>query len=156
MGFRYIMEVANAIVIPEINRLLREGHEVVFTPEGQSMRPFIHGGQDSVTLVQPSRLTVGDILLCEPTPHQYVLHRLIAIDGERLTLMGDANLQGTEHCAPCDVIGKVITITHPDGSTRRPGKARLWRWFLPLRPWLLKLYRRYENQTRIQTSPFRG
>jgi len=134
------MVVANAILFPEIDRLLREGREVVFTPEGLSMRPFIQGGRDSVTLVRPDTIAVGDILLCETAPKRYILHRLIAIDGERLTLMGDGNLAGTEHCLRRNVIGKVTAITRPDGRTRRPGKAILWRRLLPFRRWLLKIY----------------
>ena len=134
------MVVANAIVFPEMDRLLREGHQVVFTPEGQSMRPFIHGGRDSVTLVRPDRVEIGDILLCEVTPQCYVLHRLIAKQGDKLTLMGDGNLRNTETCMRRDVIGKVIAITRPDGRSRKPGKARLWQCLLPFRRGILKLY----------------
>lgn len=135
------MVVANAILFPEINRLLREGREVVFTPEGASMRPFIVGGRDSVTLRRTEQIEVGNILLCETAPQHYVLHRLIAIDGDRLTLMGDGNLRITEQCSRSDVLGMVMAVNHPDGRISRPTKARLWRWLMPIRPWLLKLYR---------------
>ena len=136
------MVVANAILIPEMDRLLREGREVLFTPDGVSMRPFIEGGRDCVTLVRPQTVQEGDILLCEIAPQQYVLHRLIAIDGDRLTLMGDGNIQGTEHCLRNQVIGKVVSVTRPNGQTYRPGKGRLWRRLLPVRKYLLKVYRK--------------
>lgn len=135
------MVVANDILFPEIDRLLREGHEVVFTPEGASMRPFIHGGRDSVTLVRPDRLDrleIGDILLCEVAPKRYILHRLIATFGDQLTLMGDGNIQGYERCSRSNVIGKVIAITRPNGRSHVPGKAFVWRRLLPVRRWLLK------------------
>ena len=35
------MKIANDILIPEIERLLKDGKEVRFTPSGVSMRPFI-------------------------------------------------------------------------------------------------------------------
>jgi len=136
------MLVENDILIPEIDRLLREGREVLFTPGGISMRPFIEGGRDSVTLIRPHSLATGDILLCRLPSGTYVLHRLIALDDDRLTLMGDGNLQGTEQCTASDVIGKVIAIHRPSGRTYKPGKGRCWRQLLPLRRWLLKAYRK--------------
>ena len=136
------MQIENAILIPEMDRLMREGHEVQFTPRGESMRPFIEGDRDSVTLVRPEAVQVGDILLCEIAPQHYVLHRLIAIDGEHLTLMGDGNITGEEHCLRSQVIGKVIAVTRPNGHTRCPGNGRLWRELLPVRKYLLKIYRK--------------
>ena len=134
--------VANDILIPEIDRLLREGREVQFTPSGESMRPFIEGGRDSVLLVRPEHVKPGDILLCEIAAKHYVLHRLIAVEGDRLTLMGDGNLRGTECCTTQDVLGKVISIRRPSGRSFTPGKGRLWYRLLPLRRWLLKAYRK--------------
>ena len=77
--------VENNILIPEMGRLLRGGQQVVFTPGGVSMRPFIEGGKDSVTLEYPApdTIRVGDILLCR-IGERYVLHRLIGIEGARL------------------------------------------------------------------------
>ena len=57
--------VPNDILIPEMTRLLQEGHTVRFTPKGISMRPFIEGDRDSVLLRRLDRpACVGDILLC--------------------------------------------------------------------------------------------
>ena len=44
------MQLPNEIFIPEVARLVSEGKQVVFTPTGTSMRPFIEGGSDSVML----------------------------------------------------------------------------------------------------------
>ena len=134
--------VANAILIPEMDRMLREGREVHFTPSGVSMRPFIEGGRDSVTLERPQEVKVGDILLCRVAPDRFVLHRLIAIDGDTLMLMGDGNLMGTEGCSKADVIGRVISITRPNGRSHKPGRGRWWYRLLPVRKWLLKAYRK--------------
>ena len=56
-------QIANDILIPEMERMLNEGREVLFTPSGVSMRPFIEGGRDSVVLRRPSApIRRGDIL----------------------------------------------------------------------------------------------
>lgn len=133
--------IANAVLIPEMARFIREGREVTFTPGGVSMRPFIEGGRDSVRLVQPNTLRVGDIVLAEVDTQHYVLHRLIRIDGDALTLMGDGNLRGEEHCLRADIIAKVAEIRSPKGHRKMMTRGRLWHALLPIRWFLLKIYR---------------
>ena len=135
------MQLPNEIFIPEIARLVDEGKQVVFTPTGVSMRPYIEGGADNVTLVLPDTLQVGDIVLAEIAPQHYVLHRIYALQGETVTLMGDGNLQGEEHCSRSNVLAKVTAIHSPKGKSKPVTKAWLWRHMLPLRRILLKIYR---------------
>ena len=133
-------KVPNDILIPEIAKILNEGHQVLFTPGGVSMRPFIEGGRDAVLLKKADECRVGDILLCR-VGGTYVLHRLIAIEGEHLTLMGDGNLQGTEHCTKADIIGKVMEIRSPKRRLKPRTRGWIWRKLLTWRPFLLKVYR---------------
>ena len=135
------MQLPNEIFIPEIARLINEGKQVVFTPTGVSMRPFIEGGVDNVTLVKPETLRVGDIVLAEVQPQHYVLHRIYALDGNSVTLMGDGNVQGTEHCSQSDVLAKVIAIHSPKGRNKPLTRAWLWRHMLRTRRIWLKIYR---------------
>ena len=135
------MQLPNEIFIPEIARLVAEGKQVVFTPTGVSMRPYIEGGVDSVTLVRPGDLQVGDIVLAEVAPQHYVLHRIYALQGDAVTLMGDGNLQGTEHCTRSNVLAKVSAIRSPKGRTKPLTRARLWRHILRTRRLWLKIYR---------------
>lgn len=135
------MQLPNEIFIPEIARLVDEGKQVVFTPTGVSMRPYIEGGADNVTLVRPDTLQVGDVVLAEIAPQHYVLHRIYALQGETVTLMGDGNLQGEEHCSRSNVLAKVTAIHSPKGKSKPVTKAWLWRHMLPLRRILLKIYR---------------
>lgn len=149
------MHIDDRILIAEITSLLHEGREVEFTPTGNSMRPFIEGGKDSVTLIRSADIDVGDILLCRIEPDIFVLHRLIDIKANCLTLMGDGNLQGTEKCSRTDVIGKVIAIHRADGSNFQPSKARLWVKLLPIRRWLLYIYRKLlTSNIKLLTSNF--
>jgi len=133
--------IANAILIPEIAQLIRDGKEVTFTPGGVSMRPFIEGGKDSVLLVRPENLRVGDVILAEVSDERYVLHRLIGLDGDQVTLMGDGNLRGEEHCTTDKVLAKVREIHSPKGRRKPLTRGRLWFYLLPLRRYLLKIYR---------------
>lgn len=135
------MQLPNEIFIPEIARLVAQGKQVVFTPTGVSMRPFIEGGVDNVTLVQPGKLEPGDIVLAEVGAQHYVLHRIYALDGDAVTLMGDGNLRGEEHCSADKVLAKVAVIRTPSGRTKRVTKARLWRRMLRTRRLWLKIYR---------------
>ena len=145
------MRIENNILIPELARLLAEGKEVRFTPSGVSMRPFIEGDRDSVILSPMQRLPqIGDIILANATVlnghKKYVLHRLIRIEsseiGEPLyILMGDGNPVGEESCTREDIIGRVIRIESPSGRSKPLTRARLWHLLLPVRKYLLKIYR---------------
>ena len=135
--------VENEILIPEMGRLLKGGQQVVFTPGGVSMRPFIEGGKDSVTMEYPApdTIRVGDILLCR-VGERYVLHRLIRINGDTLHLKGDGNIIGGEVCRRDDVIGRVIGIRSPKGRQKPLTRGRVWHYLSPVRKYLLKVYRK--------------
>ena len=115
-----MLNIPNAILIPEMARLIESGHQVEFTPKGTSMRPFIEGGNDSVVLSRANEVRVGDIL----------------------TLMGDGNLCGKEYCRKADVIGRVIAIRTRSGRRKPLTRGWLWRQMLPYRSLLLKGYRK--------------
>lgn len=134
----------NDVLLNEVARLLAEGREVVITPKGRSMLPFIRGEVDQVKLCQPGSLRVGDIVLAY-FENRHVLHRIVAISGDMITLMGDGNLKGTEQGARKDVVGKVVEIITPDHRQHKPGKAWLWRHSLFLRKYLLKVYRKWNK-----------
>ena len=133
--------VANEVLLEEAATLMNEGREVCFTPLGSSMLPFIRGGKDSVRLKKMPSVEVGDIVLVRLAGPSYILHRVIGIDGDRLTLMGDGNISGTEACTAGDVLGTVTAIVSGKRS-RKPGKGRFWRFLKPLRRYILGIYRR--------------
>ena len=132
----------NEVLLDEVARLLGEGREVVITPKGRSMLPFIRGEVDHIKLRQSDSLRVGDIVLAY-FENRYILHRIVAIEGDEITLMGDGNLKGTEQGDRFDVVGKVVEIITPDHQKHKPGKAWLWRHTLPFRRILLKLHRKW-------------
>ena len=130
----------NDVLLGEVAAVLREGREAVIIPTGNSMLPFIRGGVDRVVLRRREGVAVGDIVLVK-IGERYILHRVIAREGDALTLMGDGNVRGTESCRTENVIGTVAEIIRPSGRVRIPGRARLWRMLKPIRRYLLAAYR---------------
>lgn len=130
-----------------MEELLAEGHEIVFTPKGRSMLPFIRGERDSVAMhkVPQEELGVGDVVLAKTLPAgRRVMHRIIHREGMGLTLMGDGNVRGTEKTTVDLVMAKVTHVLRDkDPEQRRPlGKAKFWRAIRPLRRYILAIYRR--------------
>ena len=138
-------------IIEEAIRLVREGVSVTLPVNGNSMLPFIIGGKESVILQKPEQLIVGDVVLAWADGYRYVVHRIIRIDGDRVTLMGDGNLVGTEHCRVDDVKARVTHVVDAKGRqhdlyhTWRRRAAKVWFWLRPIRRYLLAIYRRVKS-----------
>lgn len=131
--------------LAQVTHLLDEGKVVVLKQiYGNSMLPFIRGGVDSVRLRKPEGVKVGDIVLAV-FGGRPIVHRVIAINGTKVTLMGDGNLKGTEKGNLSEVLGVVDQIISPSGRCRKPGNGRLWRRLLPVRKYLLKVYRKWNK-----------
>ena len=136
-------------VLSEAIRLVGEGVEVTFPVNGRSMRPFIEGGRDSVVLVRPDHVKPLDVVLAKTENGRYVIHRVIKITGDRATLMGDGNLVGCESCECKKIYAKVAYVVTPNGKRRALNTPfihfvqKMWVRVLPLRRYLLKLYRAY-------------
>ena len=134
-------------IIEEAIRLAREGVRVTFPVKGQSMLPFIIGGKESVILRRPGVIDVGDVVLAWVDGCRFVVHRIIRIDGDRITLMGDGNLT-TEHCALGDIKARVTHVVDAKDKTHylynrwRMFGAKVWYWLRPIRRYLLAIYRR--------------
>ena len=135
-----MMDVASDELLGE----LREGKIIQLTPQGISMLPFIRGGHDKVLIRKMEEICVGDIVLVPYNGH-LILHRIYAIDGTRLTLMGDGNLKGNELVDKSEVWGTVVEIIKQRGRCCKPHKAWLWRHTLPFRKTMLKVRRKWNR-----------
>ena len=133
--------VPNDILLGEVAAVLQEGREAVILPTGKSMLPFIREGVDRVVLRKKDSFEIGDIVLAR-FDGRYLLHRIVALDGDAVTLMGDGNLRGQEKGRTDEIVGTVSAIIRPDGRRHAPGKGRLWRALKPVRRYLLAMYRR--------------
>ena len=133
--------VPNDILLGEVAAVLQEGREAVILPTGKSMLPFIREDVDRVVLRKKDSFEIGDIVLAR-FDGRYLLHRIVALDGDAVTLMGDGNLRGQEKGRTDEIVGTVSAIIRPDGRRHAPGKGRLWRALKPVRRYLLAIYRR--------------
>src|SRR5574344_2306828 len=141
------LKIPNAVILPEVIKLIDEGHTVTLRVKGFSMRPFLENGRDKALLAKAENPQVGDAGLAEIRPKFYVLHRIIKIYGENVTLRGDANLSN-EHCNISDIKGKAIGFYRKgrerlDKTDGKEWLAYSWIWMhlYPIRRYLLAIYR---------------
>ena len=134
-------------IIEEAVKLVEEGICVTLPVDGRSMLPFIIGGKDSVILEKPQKAEIGDIVLAWVEQCRYVVHRIIAITGDEVTLMGDGNIRGTEQCL-LDDIKATITYVVDEKNRRINIYNRKYRWgayiwgkLRPVRRYLLAFYK---------------
>ena len=142
------VNVVNAVIMPEIVALINGGHTVTLRLRGVSMRPYLEDGRDSALLAKPKPPRVGDPVLAIVPPGRYVLHRIVAIDGDDITLLGDGNLT-CEHCTTADIQASVVgfyrkgrTRLEPTDGRRWRVYSKLWMTLRPVRRYLLAAYRR--------------
>jgi hypothetical protein len=139
--------IANDVLVQEFSRLIQDGNEVIFQPKGFSMLPFIVEGKDSVLMKAPGELAEYDIILAKTTDGRYVIHRIEGIEADLITLRGDGNINICEKCTRDNVIAVVAKIIKPRReidchSSSHLMAAKIWRRLLPLRRYLLAIYRR--------------
>lgn len=134
-------------IIQEAVKLVEEGICVTLPVGGRSMLPFIIGGEDSVLLEKPQKSEIGDVVLAWVEECRFVVHRIIAINGDEVTLMGDGNIRGVERCRLDDIKATVTYVVNKKGK-RRNIKNRKYRWssyvwrkLRPVRRYLLAIYK---------------
>ena len=126
----------------------RKGY-LLYRVEGDSMMPLIRQDKDLVLISgkPEGRLKKYDVPLYKRDSGQYVLHRIVRICGTEVILMGDGNFRETESCRLSDIMGIVTKIIrngrYVDCNTRAERyKAEIWSALLPIRRYLLYIYRR--------------
>lgn len=142
------MQFSNAQLLPEIIKLIDEGHSVTLLLRGFSMRPFLEDKRDKALLTKAKDLKVGDPVLAEVSHKHYVLHRIIKMEGDQVTLRGDGNLN-TESCKLENVKASVIGFYRKGRASLDKTDAPkwliysfIWIHLFPIRRYLLAAYRR--------------
>ena len=83
--------------------------------------------------------------------NRYVVHRIFDISGDKITLSGDGNLGGKEYCTVQNVKAQVDYVVGQNGKKRyqynlwRRFASRLWIFLLPIRRYLIKIYRKIKK-----------
>lgn len=139
-----IERVENQFLFSEITRMLAEGRKASFVVVGYSMYPFLVSGRDSVIIECPGNkgYRKGDILLFQPVPGKYILHRATKLTKEGFEATGDGNFF-RDGFFPYDcIVGRAVAIV-------RKGKTiscsalwyqllyRIWGWLFPFRKHLI-------------------
>jgi hypothetical protein len=140
------IQIPNEVLLPFLIEELKAGHTATLPLRGRSMRPFLEDGRDKALLKLADDPKVGDAVLAEIQPGHFVLHRIIRIDGEKVTLRGDGNLS-EEHCHLCNVRAKAIGFyrkgrTRLDSTDSRKWRIYSWWWtrLYPIRRYLLFMF----------------
>ena len=125
------IHLSNKQFFPEIIRLIREGHTATINLYGYSMRAFLENERD-------------------------VLHRIISIKGNKVTLRGDGNYL-CEYCTISDIRASVIGFYRKGRKTI--DYTNHWKWktysffwtrLFPIRRYLLYIYRKIFLKNIIQ------
>lgn len=142
------IQFENAKFLPEVVKMLNEGHTVTLRLKGFSMRPFLEDNRDKALLKKVNAPKVGDPVLAEISPGHFVLHRIIAMSQDEVVLRGDGNLN-TETCRTQDIVGAVEGFYRKGRNTLDRTDGRKWRFYsffwtrlYPIRRYLLAFYRR--------------
>lgn len=143
----HTITIVNDVLIPELTQLINQGHSITLPLRGNSMRPFLKDGRDKALLKATDKPQVGDAVLAEIKPSVWVLHRIIKIEGNNVTLRGDGNLSN-EYCKTGDIKAKAVAFYRkgkdtPDTVDGMKWKAYSWAWtrLYPIRRYLLFIYR---------------
>lgn len=141
-----IIELKNDVFLKEVRQLISEGHKVTLRVRGRSMRPFLEDRRDLIVLMKATEPKTGDAVLAEVSSGVYVYHRIIRIEGDKVTLKGDGNVRGVEECYLKDIAAATDQFIRKGKAYKPQGKV--WRYYSLLWPkWplarrvLLAIYR---------------
>jgi hypothetical protein len=127
----------NDMLLPFVVEQLEAGHTATLPLRGRSMRPFLEDGRDKALLKIESHPKVGDAVLAEISKGHFVLHRIIKIEDEQVTLRGDGNLN-EEHCTLNDIRAKAIGFYRKGRNVLDTTESKKWRiyswWWTHLYP----------------------
>lgn len=129
--------------------ILEEGEKITIKIKGNSMLPFIVGDRDEVTLIKASTdsLQKGRIVVAHIDNKYYFLHRIVKIEGDKVTLQGDGNVYQKETCAATSILAEAVALKRK-GKIYTPNSfgwkiaEKLWPSNPLLRRILLAIYRR--------------
>lgn len=131
-----VREGNNREMFSVVRDLLLEGSPVRVAVKGQSMLPFFRSGSKvSLRPIRQEDFRKYNVVLAD-TGHNFVIHRIIALNGDRVTLLGDGNIYGTESMTRDKVYGII------DCSRLHLFFARIWLWLRPVRRYPLAIFRR--------------
>ena len=128
--------IANRELFGIVRDTLLEGSTVRVAVNGQSMLPFFRSGS-TITLrpVREEDIRKYSVVMAD-AGDSFVVHRIIEVGKDVVTLLGDGNYIGTERVSRDKIHGVV------DCSALHLFFAKIWLWLRPLRRFPLAIFRR--------------
>ncbi len=124
---------------PEIRKSLAQGRLVTFETHGISMLPLLHDGGDKVVLKRPEgKLNINDVALCKTDANRFVLHRVVAFEGDGYRLLGD-NCSTGEFC-PNDSMVTGVAVGFVRRGKQISVESFSYKFYVRHRRLLLKLW----------------
>lgn len=122
---------------------LEENGEVSFVSAGTSMMPTIRDRMDTVTLVKPcGKLKKGDIPFYQRDNGQYILHRIIYVNGDTYVTRGDNQWVNEYNVRQDQIIGVLKSIERSGKVYNVEDKEyKYYLLVLPLVRWGYRIYR---------------
>ena len=140
----------NRTFFETVEEILADGGKIQLRIKGHSMYPTLRDGRDTVVLekARPGSLRKGNIVLFRYYGG-HILHRIVSIRGNTLTLQGDGAIRNRETARIDNIVGLAIAVIRTDGQTTPLDtfRSRSWAWawtrLRPLRRYLLGILRRF-------------
>ena len=102
------INIPNQIFFAEVQAQIQQGKKVKIRVRGYSMMPFIRNNDEALLVPPtPEHIKKGTPVLAQTDEMGIVLHRIYNIEGNRITLLGDGNINQFEHTSPERVIAVV-------------------------------------------------
>ena len=133
---RKIRTISNREIFAIARDTLLEGSTVRIAVNGESMLPFFRSG--STILLRPVHeedIRKYNVVMAD-AGHAFVVHRIVKVDDNKITLLGDGNIYGTESVSRDKIYGVV------DCSAIHLFFAKIWLWLRPVRRFPLAIFRR--------------
>ena len=143
-GEERMRNVSMAQLVPLFQELLAAGKSVRFAPRGDSMRPMLRPGLDSVVLSPPpEQLRKYDLPLYRRDDGHYILHRVIEA-GEVCTCIGDNQFCPEPGVRRDQIVGVVTGFRRGgrDYSVTHPGYqlyCRFWHYSRSVRRFMRRV-----------------
>ena len=102
--------IPNQLFFAEVQAQIRQGKKVKIRVRGNSMLPFIRNNDEALLIPPtPEHIKKGTPVVAQTDELGIVLHRIYIIEGNRITLLGDGNVNQFEHTSPDRIIA---TVSH--------------------------------------------
>ena len=86
-------------------QFIGENGFLIIHPVGVSMLPLLRGGKDTVELVAPDAVSLHDVIWYRRPDGEYVLHRVVGIEGDTFVLCGDHQIAREHGVCREDILG---------------------------------------------------